>query len=162
MKRFILNIFRSVKKNPLYTSINTIGLVIGFVCVVFITFWIKNELSYDRFHKNADQIYRVHRYFYDTNGTENLHLPNVAPPIAPLLKDEFSEIESISRISHTGMLFTLGNQKIAEQDVCFAEPDILKIFTFEGLSSKDELLSEPLTAVVSDNIAKKYFTIFCR
>jgi putative ABC transport system permease protein len=157
MKRFILNIFRSVKKSPLYTSINITGLVIGFVCVVFISFWIKNELSYDRFHKNADQIYRVHRYFYDANGTENLHLPYVAPPIAPLLKDEFSEIKSISRVSHTGMLFTLGNQKIVEQDVCFAEPDILKIFSFEGISPKEELLSEPLTAVISDNIAKKYF-----
>jgi len=157
MKRFITSIIRSVKKNPLYTSINTIGLVIGFVCVVFISFWIKNELSYDKFHQNADQIYRVHRYFYDANGTENLHLPNVAPPIAPLLKDEFSEIESISRVKHIGMLFALGNQKIVEQDVCFAEPDILKIFSFEGISSKEELLSEPLTAVVSDNIAKKYF-----
>ena len=148
---------RSVKRNPLYTSINITGLIIGFVCVVFIAFWIKNELSYDGFHQNADQIYRVHRYFYDANGTENLHLPNVAPPIAPLLKDEFSEIERISRISHTGMLFTLGDQKIVEQDVCFAEPDILKIFSFEGLSTKEELLIEPLTAVVSDNIAKKYF-----
>ncbi len=157
MKRFLVNIIRSVKRNPLYTSINITGLVIGFVCVVFIAFWIKNELSYDRFHQNADQIYRVHRYFYDANGTENLHLPYVAPPIAPLLKDEFPEIGSISRVSHTGLLFSLNNQKVVEPDVCFAEPDILKIFTFEGLPSKGELLSEPLSAIVSDNIAKKYF-----
>ena len=157
MKRFITNIARSIKRNPLYATINITGLVIGFVCVVFIAFWIKNELSYDQSHKNADQIYRVHRYFYDTNGTENLHLPYVAPPIGPLLKNEFSEIESISRVSHTGMLFTLDNQKIIEPDVCFAEPDILKIFTFEGLPSKGELITEPLTAIVSDNIAKKYF-----
>ncbi|MDA3929350.1 MAG: ABC transporter permease [Prolixibacteraceae bacterium] len=157
MKRFITNIVRSVKTNPLYTTINSIGLIIGFVCVVFISFWIKNELSYDRLHQNADNIYRVHRYFYDANGTENLHLPFVAPPIAPLLKDEFPEIENIVRVSHTGMLFSLDNQKIVEQDVCFAEPDILKIFTFDGLPSEADLLEEPLTAVVSESIAKKYF-----
>uniref|UniRef100_UPI003216E9F2 ABC transporter permease n=1 Tax=uncultured Draconibacterium sp. TaxID=1573823 RepID=UPI003216E9F2 len=157
MKKLRTNIIRFIKRNPLYTSINLTGLVIGFVCVVFIGLWIKNELSYDRFHKNADQIYRVHRYFYDNNGTENLHLPFVAPPIAPLLKDEFSEIENIARVSHTGMLFRLNEQKVMESDVCFAEPDILNIFSFEGLSAENNLLNEPLTAVVSENIASKYF-----
>ena len=157
MKRFIINLVRSVKRNPLYTAINISGLIIGFVCVIFIAFWIKNELSYDRFHKNADNIYRVHRYFYDANGTENLHLPQVAPPIAPLLKDWLPEIENVARVSHTGMLFALNNQKIMEPDVCFAEPDILKIFTFDGLPENGNLIEEPLTAVISENIAQKFF-----
>jgi putative ABC transport system permease protein len=157
MKKFITNLVRSVKRNRLYTTINITGLVIGFVCVIFIAFWIKNELSYDRFHKKADNIYRVHRYFYDANGTENLHLPEVAPPIAPLLKDWLPEIENIARVSHTGMLFALDNQKIVEPDVCFAEPDILKIFTFDGLPEKSNLITEPLTAVISENIAQKFF-----
>ncbi len=157
MKRFIINLVRSVKRNPLYTAINISGLIVGFVCVIFIAFWIKNELSYDRFHKNADNIYRVHRYFYDANGTENLHLPQVAPPIAPLLKDWLPEIENVARVSHTGMLFALNNQKIVEPDVCFAEPDILKIFTFDGLPENGNLIDEPLTAVISENIAQKFF-----
>ncbi|WP_346861235.1 FtsX-like permease family protein [uncultured Draconibacterium sp.] len=157
MKKNRTNIIRFIKRNPLYNSINFTGLVIGFACVVFIGLWIKNELSYDRFHTNANQIYRVHRYFYDNNGTENLHLPYVAPPIAPLLKDEFSEIENIARVSHTGMLFRLNDQKVTEPDVCFAEPDILNIFSFEGLSIENNLLNEPLTAVVSASIANKYF-----
>ena len=157
MKNFITSIVRSVKHNTLFTAINITGLVIGFVCVIFIAFWIKNELSYDRFHKNADNIYRVHRYFYDANGTENLHLPQVAPPIAPLLKDWLPEIENIARVSRTGMLFSLDNQKIVEPDVCFAEPDILKIFTFNGLPENGNLITEPLTAVISENMAQKFF-----
>jgi putative ABC transport system permease protein len=157
MKRFIINLGRSVKRNPLITAINISGLIIGFVCVIFIAFWIKNELSYDRFHKNADNIYRVHRYFYDANGTENLHLPQVAPPIGPLLKDWLPEVENIARVSHTGMLFALNHQRIVETDVCFAEPDILKIFTFDGLPENGNLIDEPLTAVISENIAQKYF-----
>jgi putative ABC transport system permease protein len=157
MKKFITNLVRSVRRNPLYTTINIIGLVIGFVCVIFIALWIKSELSYDRFHKNADNIYRIHRYFYDANGTENLHLPQVAPPIAPLLKDWLPDINKIARVSNTGMLFALDNEKIVEPDVCFAEPDILKIFTFEGLPENGDLITEPLTAVISENIAQKYF-----
>ncbi len=157
MKSFRINFIRFIKRNPLYTSINFTGLVIGFICVVFIALWIKNELSYDRSHLNANNIYRVHRYFYDANGAENLHLPFVAPPFAPLLKDEFSEIENISRVSHNKILFRLNQQKVLENKVCFAEPDILNIFTFKGISNKNNLLKEPLTAIISENIAKKYF-----
>jgi putative ABC transport system permease protein len=157
MKKFIIELARLVKWNPFYTAINITGLVIGFVCVIFIAFWIKNELSYDRFHEKADSIYRVHRYFYDANGTENLHLPAVAPTIAPLLKDWVPEIENIARVSHTEMLFALDNQKLIEPEVCFAEPAILKIFTFEGLPENSDLIAEPLTAVISENIAQKFF-----
>jgi putative ABC transport system permease protein len=156
MKKFIIELARLVKWNPFYTAINITGLVIGFVCVIFIAFWIKNELSYDRFHEKADSIYRVHRYFYDANGTENLHLPAVAPTIAPLLKDWVPEIENIARVSHTEMLFALDNQKLIEPEVCFAEPAILKIFTFEGLPENSDLIAEPLTAVISENIAQKF------
>ena len=154
--KILKKVSRLVKRNPTYTAINYIGLVVGFGCVVFIAFWIKNELSYDKFHQNADNIYRVHRYFYDANGTENLHLQYVAPPISPLLKDEFAEIENITRVSHTDMLFVLNDKSVNEQNVCFAEPDITKIFTFEGIST-ETLLDEPFTAIISENIAKKYF-----
>jgi len=157
MKRITTNIARVIKQNPLYTTINIIGLIIGFVCVIFIACWIKNELSYDKFHQQSDNIYRVHRYFYDANGTENLHLPYIATPIAPLLRDEFPDIERISRVKHQEMLFALDDKRIVEPDVCFAEPDILDIFTFDGLPSTVQLITEPLTAIISERVAQKYF-----
>src|ERR1035437_9450238 len=104
MKQFLTAIIRNIKRNPLITAINLWGLVLGFVCVIFIVLWTKNELNYDRFHKNSKNIYRVHRYWYDSNGTENLHLPVVAPPIAPLLKKEFPEIQNITRVYHINMI----------------------------------------------------------
>ncbi|WP_066630006.1 ABC transporter permease [Labilibacter marinus] len=157
MKRTIKDIIRIIKQYPLYSSINTMGLVFGFLCIILISFWIKNELSYDRFHKNSDNIYRFHRYWYDANGTENLHLPFVAPPVAPLVKNDFPEIENIARVSHSSLLFTLGQKTIEERDVCFAEPDILKIFTFEGVDANSNLLVEPLTVIISESMAIKYF-----
>ena len=154
---FIKSMYRNIKRNPLFNIINLIGLVLGFVCIIFITIWIKNELSYDRFHKNSDNIYRVHRYFYDSNGTENLHLSNVAPIIAPLMKNEFTEIQYISRIYHLQMLFVSGNQKILENKVCFAEPELINIFDFEGLPADNKLLKDPYTVIVTDEMADKYF-----
>jgi putative ABC transport system permease protein len=157
MKQFLTSIIRNIKRNPLVTVINLWGLVLGFVSVIFIALWTKNELSYDRFHKNSKAIYRVHRYFYDSNGTENLHLPFVAPVIAPLLKEEFPEIQNITRVYYKDFVFSSVDQKIVENNVCFAEPDVLKIFDFEGLPLDNNLLIAPFTVIISDDVAYKYF-----
>jgi putative ABC transport system permease protein len=157
MKRFFKSVLRNIRRNVLFSAINLSGLVLGFVCFIIITIWIKNELSYDRFHENSKNIYRVNRYFYDANGAENLHLSNVAPVVAPLMKKEFSGIQEITRIVHNGMVFSYGNQKMAEKKVCFAEPSVIKIFTFKGLPVDSNLLVRPLTVIISDEMVFKYF-----
>ncbi len=157
MKRFFKTLYRNIKKNPLNSAINVFGLTLGFSCIITITIWIQNELSYDTFHENSDKIYRVHRYFYNPDGSENLHLSNVAPPVAPMLEKELKEIESIARVKHTGFTFSRDNKLTREDEVCFAEPEILDIFHFEGLPSDDNLLEDPLTMIISDEQAMKYF-----
>jgi len=157
MRQFFISIIRNVKRNPQITFINLWGLVLGFVCVIFITLWTKNELSYDRFHKNNKIIYRVHRYFYDSNGAENLHLPLVAPPVAPLLIKEFPEIRNIARVKYIDLVFSSGDQKMVENKVCLADPEVLKIFDFEGLPPDNYLLTAPFTVIISDEVANKYF-----
>jgi putative ABC transport system permease protein len=157
MKRFLTGMFRNMKRNLLFSVINLSGLILGFVCIIIIALWIKNELSYDNFHRNSQDIYRVHRYFYDPNGAENLHLPYVAPIIAPLMEKEFSEIAHIARAYHTDIVFSSNNQKLQEKKLCFADPEILKIFTFEGLPADTGLLTRPLTVILSDEAAIRYF-----
>jgi putative ABC transport system permease protein len=157
MKRFLTGIFRGIKRNLLFSIINLSGLILGFFCIIIIALWIKNELSYDKFQRNSKEIYHVHRYFYDPNGAENLHLPNVAPIVAPLMEKEFSEIASLARTYFTDIIFTSNNQRIQENNLCFADPEILKIFTFEGLPADTSLLTRPLTVIISDESAKRYF-----
>jgi putative ABC transport system permease protein len=157
MNQFFTSIIRNAKRNSLITAINLWGLVLGFVCVIFIALWTKNELSYDRFHRNSRNIYRVHRFFYDSNGAENLHLPYIAPVIAPLLKKEFPEIQNIARVYYMDMVFSSAGQKMVENNVCLAEPDVLKIFDFEGLPLDNNLLTDPFTTIISEDAAYKYF-----
>ncbi len=157
MRRFFSAVLRNIKRNPLFTLINLSGLVLGFACIMMIAIWIRNELSYDTFHPNKEDIYRVHRYFYDPDGKENLHLPYVAPPVTPMLEKELKEVEHIARVFHNGMSFTKDEAVSLEDDVCFAEPEILKIFSFEGLPADESLLKEPMTMIISDNQAMQYF-----
>ena len=149
--------YRNIKKNPLNSAINLFGLTLGFSCLITITIWIQNELSYDTFHANSDKIYRVHRYFYNPDGSENLHLPNVAPLVAPILEKELKEIESIARTTNASFTFIQDNKLTREDAVCFAEPEILDIFHFEGLPTDNNLLEEPLTMIISNEQAMKYF-----
>ncbi len=157
MKRFLTGMLRNIKRNLLFSVINLSGLILGFVCIIIIALWIKNELSYDNFHKNSQDIYRVHRYFYDPNGAENLHLPDVAPIIAPLMEKQFSDISHIARTYFTNIVFTSNNQKLQENNLCFADPEILRIFTFEGLPADTTLLTRPFTVILSDEAANRYF-----
>jgi len=157
MNRFFNSVFRNIKRNPFYSAINIFGLILGFLSVFVISVWIKFETSYDTFHKNSKDIYRVHRYFYDPDGNENLHLPNVAPPIAPSLKNELPEIQQIARVSHTGMVFLVDDKKILENNACFAEPEILQIFDFKGLPADENLLKNPLTLIISEKPHNVFF-----
>ncbi len=157
MKRFFNSIIRNIKRNPFYSSINIFGLILGFLSVFIISVWINFQLSYDNFHTNSSEIYRIHRYFYDPDGNVNLHLDNVAPPVAPLLKDELPEIQQIARVMNTGMVFQVGDKKIVENRSCFAEPEILHIFDFKGLPENENLLKNPLTLILSEKAAQRYF-----
>ena len=157
MKQFLSTFVRNIKNNVLISIINMWGLVFGFVCVIFIIVWVRNELSFDKFHRNSKDIYRVHRYFYDANGAVNLHLPFVAPVVAPLMRDEFPVIESIARSYFIDLVFSSGDTKMAEHNICCSDPEILKVFDFEGLPADKNLLVAPFTAIISDVEAEKYF-----
>lgn len=150
---------RNIRKHKGYALINIIGLAIGMVCCILILLWVQDELSYDRYHENADRIYRVTRLWYDADGIVNLHLGHVAPPIGPLLENDFNEIEHAVRIIGVGGgIVSRGNQIFQENRLFFAEEALFKIFTFDMIRGDSETaLREPLSMVISDEIAEKYF-----
>ena len=85
--------FRSIFRNKLTAFINIAGLALAMMCCILIYLFVSDELNFDRYHAKADRTYRVTRNFLNKDGEANLHLANVAPPIGPLLKNDFGEIE---------------------------------------------------------------------
>ena len=80
IKNYLRSAFRNIKRNPFISFINIFGLTVGLTCCLLIVTYVINERSYDKFNKNADDIYRVTRTFYSDQGAERLHLGSVAPP----------------------------------------------------------------------------------
>ena len=77
IKNYLKIAFRNIIRHKAFSLINIAGLAIGMACGIFILLWVQNELSYDRFHKNADNIYRITGRAGDFNAAVN---PAAMPP----------------------------------------------------------------------------------
>jgi putative ABC transport system permease protein len=163
IKNYLKVALRSIFRNKLTAFINIAGLALAMTCALLIYLFIADEISYENYHAKADRIYRVTRSFHSPEGKVSLHLANVAPPIGPLLKNDFGEIETLARTINYGMVIGLeenGELKMANDEdyVFLAEPDIFKIFDIEVKSGDPaKSLSRPFTIMLSEKAAKRYF-----
>lgn len=154
---------RSIFRNKLTAVINIAGLALAMACALLIYLYIMDEVSYDQYNSKADRIYRVRRDFKSPDGTVNLRLGNVAPPIGPLLKNDFGEIEELARTLHTTLVIGLEENGVlkknfSEERLFMAEPSIFKIFDIQVLEGDPNTgLARPFTVMLSETAAKKYF-----
>ncbi len=169
IKNYLKIAIRHLFREKVFSLINITGLAIGFISFLFIFQYISFEKSYDKFHENIDNIYRVRNdRIYSDIHDKSAACP---PAVGPTLKKEFPEILKTSRIHDIGWANTTittiveGKNKINnskrsfnQEKVFFAEPSFLEIFSFPMLrTSSKHLLVDPNTAVISETSAKKYF-----
>ena len=163
IKNYLKVALRSIFRNKLTAFINIAGLALAIACSILITLFIKDELSYDRYHTKADRIYRVTRDFISPDGSVNLHLGHVAPPFGPLLKNDFPEFQEVVRTVQRRMLVSYegdGEQRklFNETNSFFSEPEIFDVFDIPVLEGNPaRALSEPFQLMLSENTANKYF-----
>jgi putative ABC transport system permease protein len=96
IKNYIIIALRNIKRYSIYSILNISGLAIGMAGAFLILLWVQNELSYDRFHKNADCLYRVLENQY-SDGGDVLQTALTPNALAPALKEEYPEIIRSSR-----------------------------------------------------------------
>ncbi len=150
--------WRNLLRYKGYTALNLVGLTAGLTCVILVGLYIWDELSYDRFHKNADRIYRVTRDFVDQDGNVNLHLGLIAAPFAPRLQTDFPEIEQAVRLLGAGASLAFTDKLFNENNMFFAEKNLFKVFSFQvHQGNRDQALAEPYTVMFSEPMARKYF-----
>ena len=147
--------WRNITGNPLFSAINIIGLAIGLACCIIITVFVRYELSYDKHWRDGDRIYRVTRDFY----SNDLELAAVAPPIAPLLQQDFPEIEIITRIMVPGgITLSRGEQTYLEELFAIADPNVFEQFDFKFVAGDPKTaLANPTSLVMTRRTAERYF-----
>lgn len=159
IKNYIKIAWHNITRQKFISFINIFGLTVGLTCCLLILTYIFNELSYDRFNKNADRTYRVTRIFYTQNGDVSLHLGAVAPPFGPLLKTAFPEIERMTRILPNGNVTVQYKDKIFSEGLSvFTDENFLKVFTLDvAKGDKQDALNEPYCIMLTPDVARKYF-----
>lgn len=151
---------RNFLKHKSFSIINVSGLAAGMACIIFIFLWVGDELSYDTFHKDADNLYRI-VYFNDSEKQVTTH-----SALADALKRDIPEIITTSRIMQGSRLSiqyisekeTTERKLYYEDGIIMAESSLFEIFQYKVLKGDiNNSLIEPLTMVITESTAKKYF-----
>lgn len=162
LKNFIKTTLRNCLRHKVYTALNISGLAVGMTVCLLIGLYVQDELQYDRFHEDAEQLYRVDMSYiwgdaYDRFGS-------TPPPVAPLLRENFPEIASATRIYDPGTLFFSLNDGASqlkvfeEENVLAADSTFADLFTLvEMKGNAKEALRNPNTVILTEASAKRYF-----
>ena len=155
-KNYLKIALRSIKKQKAYSLINIIGLTVGIAVFLLIGLYVKHELSFDRYHENASQIYRVVR---GENNNIETGYSTTSPPLAAALKKEIPDFVQTARIANVENILVSHNEKhFAEDKLFWADNEIFDIFSFDFLKgNKSTALSDPLGVVITESTARKYF-----
>jgi len=151
--------YRNLVKYKFISFINLFGLTVGLTCCLLILSYILNELSYDRYNKNADNIYRITRSFNNQEGVVSLTLSTVSPPFGYYLPTDFPEIRKMTRLLDNGITPLRYKDKLFnEKDVFFADENLFDVFTLKVLKGNPQTaLRDPFSIMLTEETAKKYF-----
>jgi len=153
IKNYLKIAFRNIVRHKAFAAINIAGLAIGMACSIFILLWVQNELSYDRFHKNAKDIYRVVSSLGDFKVAVN------PAPMAVELKTKIPGIKKFVRLSNVSKtVFQVDNRKFEEQKCFYADSTFLEVFTFPLVKGDAKTaMMRPDAILITQDMAKKYF-----
>lgn len=151
--------YRNLLKNNVFSIINISGLAIGMAAFLFIIHYVRFEQSYEDFHRNADNIYRVTLDLY--NGSEYVVTDcETYAPLGPMVKDKMPEVVDFVRMYHNDGLqdIKVGDQKFLEEGIYYADASAFQVFTMQVVAGdRRSALVSPFEAVVTTPIATKYF-----
>jgi putative ABC transport system permease protein len=149
--------FRHIFTYKAYSFLNIIGLAIGMACAMLIILWVDSELTVNKFHKNAKNIYmlRVHATF--TGGQGSVWVSNTSP-LGPVVANEVPEVKYSVRITWTNdQLFRSGEKKFFEKGF-YADSVFFRVFSFKLLQGDSTtVLNTANSIAISEKLAKKYF-----
>lgn len=150
-------LLRTFKRKPGYTFINVTGLAIGMACSILVLFYVKQELSYDNFHTNSENTYRVVKTRANSNGEFKSARSQV--PMGPAIQRNFPEIENATRFwkAFQPVVGFEGNH-FNEVGFYFTDNNVFDVLTFDMIQGNPATaLSQPGTVVITESTAEKYF-----
>jgi|JI7StandDraft_1071085.scaffolds.fasta_scaffold00844_9 putative ABC transport system permease protein len=148
---------RNIFKDKVYSAINILGLTIGITCSMFLFMYILDELSYDRYHANANNIYRIVSNIKEPDNAFTWAIAQV--PMAQELRNNYPEVKNAVRFYGTGRtLYKNGDKQFNEEQFFLTDSTVFDMFTYEFIAGDmSTALDNPFSIVLTETIARKYF-----
>jgi len=149
---------RNIFRHKGYSLITISGLAIGITCCILMLLWVRDELSYDKFHENYNDLYRV--VFEKNLGdriTQDARGPNAT---GPALKEEYPEIINFTRYrgNVSGWLVQYDEKAFTNDQLAVADPSFFEMFTFPFIQGDPKTaLQDRYSVVITETMAQKYF-----
>ncbi|MBI9053675.1 MAG: ABC transporter permease [Bacteroidales bacterium] len=158
LKSYFIIAVRNLIRQKGYFIINLLGLTIGLTACLLISFYVIDDLSYDKFHEKGDRIYRVGYQLKDPSGEIHKGV-TTEYKLRELFVNYYNQIESFVRISTPGsFIIKNGEIEFYQNNVSLVEKDFFNVFTYEWImGDKETALNEPFSAVITESVSKKYF-----
>lgn len=157
LKNMLKIAIRNILKERTYSLINILGLTIGITSSVFILLYVSDELSYDKFHTNADNIYRVVSNITEPDNSFTWAVAQI--PFAPELHSKYPEVENYARASGQGRIKLIYEDKqFYEEDILMVDSTFFDVFTYRSINGDlSTALDGPRNIVLTESLAIKYF-----
>ncbi len=156
IRHYLVVALRVLERQKLSAFINVIGLSLGLACFSLFLLYAANEFSYDRFHTQGNDIYRVYEWwkFTDRQGIE----PAAATPIGPAMKSDLADVVDFVRIHSGDKQLVRVDSKIQSARFTLADPQVLTVFTFPLVhGNASSALKDPNNIVITESIARQFF-----
>jgi putative ABC transport system permease protein len=155
LKNYLKIAWKNLTKNKVFSFINIFGLTTGITVCLMIFLFVMNEFSFDNFHANGRNIYRVMREIDPATP----HVAYLSGPYAPALLNDFpEEIKMAVRVMASTNLVTFNNRSFNEKKVYFADSNFFRLFSFPLLRGNPATALQDVNSVVlTETTAKKYF-----
>jgi putative ABC transport system permease protein len=155
IRNYVKIAIRNLLRQKGFSFINIFGLALGISCTALIGMWVNDELSYDRFHRDFDRIYRI----TSTLPEMKVHAAVSSAPLALAIKNEFPEVDEAVRIfTYNRDLMQVGDARFEEKGIIYADSNFFRVFTFPFIKGDSErALQNPEGIVITEEMALKYF-----
>lgn len=157
LKNYIITGIRNIMKHKFYALINIFGLAIAITSALFIVLYIVDEMSYDNFHDDADNIYRIG--LKAQLGDQKFEVFTSPPPLALAMKEEIPEVQSACRLwDWNSVIIRYEDHSYTEDNFYLVDSNFFDLFTFELVKGdKKTVFQDTESIVLTETLAKKYF-----
>lgn len=158
LRNYFRTAWRNLFKNKFYSLINLAGLTVGLAVGILILLWVQDELSFDRFHRNASSIYRLENRV-GTGTSQQIWTTTVAP-IASFARRELPEVNEAVRLVHnySYTLFNYKNKTVNEEKGAFVDPSLFSVFDFKLIQGNPaKPFPDNHSIILTTTAAKRYF-----